>query len=123
MDGTEPGALRTAMELEVFHAQERLRSDDAAFTVGQLAITAGSAGERLSYPAQKAIALLERIIKVRTKQGNLTLDPFCRCGTTIDAARRLRHGRARIDVSSFAIDLIQSKRLPKVRRFAQGNSG
>ena len=87
------------MELEVFHAQERLRSDDAAFTVGQLAITAASAGERLSYPAQKAIALLERIIRVSTNEGNLTRDPFCRRGTTIEAARRLRQGRAGIDVS------------------------
>ena len=69
------------------------------------------AKERLGYPTRKPRALLERIIKASSDEGYIVLDPFCGCGTTVDAARRLKRRRAGIDISSFAIDLIQDKRL------------
>ena len=69
------------------------------------------AAERLGYPTQKPRTLLERIIKASSNEGSIVLDPFCGCGTTIDAARRLNRRWAGIDISSFAIDLIRDKRL------------
>ena len=51
------------------------------------------AKERLGYPTQKPLALLERIIKASSNEGDLVMDPFCGCGTAIHAAQNL--GRRR----------------------------
>ena len=67
--------------------------------------------EELGYPTQKPRALLERIITASSNEGDLVLDPFCGCGTTIDAARRLGRRWCGIDISAFAIDLIRDRRL------------
>ena len=69
------------------------------------------ARERMGYPTQKPVALLERIIKASSDEGDVVLDPFCGCGTTIDAARRLNRRWIGIDISAFAIDLIRERRL------------
>ena len=70
-----------------------------------------SAKERLGYPTQKPIALLERIIEASSSPGDMVLDPFCGCGTAVDAANRLGRRWAGIDISSFAIDLIRKRRM------------
>ena len=69
------------------------------------------AKERLGYPTQKPVALLERIVRASSNEGDVVLDPFCGCGTTIEAARNLNRRWAGIDISSFAIDLIAERRL------------
>jgi DNA modification methylase len=69
--------------------------------------------EMLGYPTQKPVALLERIITVSSNPGDVVLDPFCGCGTTVDAAQRLGRKWIGIDITYFAIDLIV-KRLEKV---------
>ena len=69
------------------------------------------AKERLGYPTQKPIALLDRIIRDSSNEGDIVLDPFCGCGTAIEAARRLGRRWIGIDISSFAIDLIRERRL------------
>ncbi len=69
------------------------------------------AKERLGYPTQKPLALLERIIKASSNEGDLVLDPFCGCGTAIEAAQRLGRQWVGIDISSFAINLIKERRL------------
>jgi DNA modification methylase len=48
------------------------------------------AAERLGYPTQKPLALLERIIKASSNPGDIVLDPFCGCGTAVAAAHKLR---------------------------------
>lgn len=63
------------------------------------------AAERLGYPTQKPLALLERIIKASSNPGDLVLDPFCGCGTTIDAAQRLGRRWVGIDITHLAIAL------------------
>lgn len=68
------------------------------------------AAERLGYPTQKPLALLERIIAASSSKGDLILDPFCGCGTSIDAAQRLSRQWIGIDITYIAIDLI-TKRL------------
>ena len=65
--------------------------------------------EKLNYPTQKPEALLERIINASSKEGDLVLDPFCGCGTTITVAERLRRRWIGIDVTHLAIALIKKR--------------
>lgn len=67
------------------------------------------AKERLGYPTQKPTALLERIISVASRPGDTVLDPFCGCGTSIDAAQRLGRRWVGIDITILAIDLIKNR--------------
>jgi len=67
--------------------------------------------ESLSYPTQKPIALLERIINASSHPGELVLDPFCGCGTTVEAARTLKRDVIGIDVLPSALDIINRERL------------
>jgi site-specific DNA-methyltransferase (adenine-specific) len=65
--------------------------------------------ERLGYPTQKPMALLERIISASSNPGDLVLDPFCGCGTTITAAQKLGRQWIGIDVTPIATTLIQKR--------------
>lgn len=67
------------------------------------------AAERLGYPTQKPVALLERIISVSTNEGDVVLDPFCGCGTAIDAAERLRRRWIGIDVTHLAVGVVEQR--------------
>ncbi|MBA3688093.1 MAG: site-specific DNA-methyltransferase [Chloroflexi bacterium] len=67
------------------------------------------AAERLGYPTQKPIALMERIIAASSDPGDLVLDPFCGCGTTVDAAQALGRRWIGIDVTHLAIGLIKHR--------------
>jgi DNA modification methylase len=67
------------------------------------------AQERLGYPTQKPEALLERILKASSNEGDLVLDPFCGCGTTIAAAQKLRRRWIGIDITYLAIALIKNR--------------
>lgn len=68
-----------------------------------------SAKERLGYPTQKPIALLERIITASSKPNDLVLDPFCGCGTTIAACEKLGRRWVGIDIAHKAIDVIEKR--------------
>lgn len=63
------------------------------------------AAERLGYPTQKPLALLERIIQASSKPGDIILDPFCGCGTTIAAAQKLGRRWIGIDITHLSIAL------------------
>jgi site-specific DNA-methyltransferase (adenine-specific) len=63
--------------------------------------------ERLGYDTQKPVALLERIINASSKEGDIVLDPFCGCGTTIDASETLKRKWVGIDITHLAINLIK----------------
>ena len=65
--------------------------------------------ERLGYPTQKPVALLERIVQASSNPGDVVLDPFCGCGTTIDAAEKLGRKWIGIDVTQLATSLIKSR--------------
>ncbi len=69
------------------------------------------ANERLGYPTQKPIALYERIIKASSNPGDLVLDPFAGCGTTIEAAKKNGRDVIGIDILPFALRLINRYRL------------
>ncbi len=65
------------------------------------------ASERLGYPTQKPVALLERIIKASSKEGDIILDPFCGCGTAIAAAQKLDRQWIGIDITHLSISLMK----------------
>jgi adenine specific DNA methylase Mod len=69
----------------------------------------GWAAEKLGYPTQKPQSLLERIITTSTNPGDVVLDPFCGCGTTIHAAQKLGRRWVGIDVTYLAINLIKRR--------------
>ena len=67
------------------------------------------AGERLGYPTQKPLALLERIINASSNPGDIVLDPFCGCGTAVHAAHKLGRRWIGIDITHLAIGLIRRR--------------
>jgi site-specific DNA-methyltransferase (adenine-specific) len=67
------------------------------------------AQERLGYPTQKPLALLERIIATSSNEGDVVLDPFCGCGTTIHAAESLGRSWVGIDVTHYAVSVIEDR--------------
>ncbi len=67
------------------------------------------ARERLGYPTQKPEALLERIINASSNEGDIVLDAFCGCGTTITVAQRLKRRWIGIDITHLAISIIKHR--------------
>jgi site-specific DNA-methyltransferase (adenine-specific) len=67
------------------------------------------AAERLGYPTQKPLALLERIINASSNPGDVVLDPFCGCGTAIVAAQQLGRKWIGIDITHLAIALQKNR--------------
>jgi site-specific DNA-methyltransferase (adenine-specific) len=67
------------------------------------------AQDRLGYPTQKPVALLERILSASSNPGDVVLDPFCGCGTTVHAAQKLGRSWIGIDVTHLAVGLIEKR--------------
>ena len=74
---------------------------------GDIKPIGSQAAERLGYPTQKPIPLLDRIIQASSNEGDTILDPFCGCGTTIAAAQKLNRSWIGIDITQLAISLIR----------------
>ncbi len=65
--------------------------------------------ERTGYPTQKPLNLLERIIRASSNEGDVVLDPFCGCGTTLIAAERLKRSWIGIDIEPMALKVLHSR--------------
>ncbi len=65
--------------------------------------------ERLGYPTQKPLALLERIISASSNPGDIVLDPFCGCGTAVAAAQKLGRNWIGIDITHLSVALMQAR--------------
>lgn len=65
--------------------------------------------ERTGYPTQKPVRLLERIISASSNEGDLVLDPFCGCGTTMIASERLRRSWIGIDIEPMGLSVLQQR--------------
>ena len=74
--------------------------------VWHIPFIAPSAKERVGYPTQKPLALLDRIIRASSNSGDMVLDPFCGCATTLVAAETLGRQWAGIDLSPLAVKLV-----------------
>jgi DNA modification methylase len=94
--GTVPAYKRYLDEMKGVPLQDMI--DD-------IAPLQASAAERLGYPTQKPLALLERIISASSNEGDVVLDPFCGCGTTIAAAQKLGRKWLGIDITHLSIAL------------------
>jgi adenine specific DNA methylase Mod len=68
-----------------------------------------TSSERLGYPTQKPEALLERIVKASSNEGDVVLDPFCGCGTAIAVAQKLKRQWIGIDITHLAITLMKTR--------------
>jgi len=73
------------------------------------------AKERVGYPTQKPLLLLERIISIASDEGDIVLDPFCGSGTSIIAAEMMNRKAVGIDISEKALELAQSRLANKIK--------
>ena len=69
----------------------------------------GPGSERLGYPTQKPLTLLERIILTSSNEGDTVLDPFCGCGTAVHASQKLSRNWIGIDITHLAVSLIEKR--------------
>ena len=65
--------------------------------------------ERLGYQTQKPMALLERIVKASSNEGDVVLDPFCGCGTAVIAAQKLNRRWIGIDITHLSITVMRKR--------------
>ena len=72
-------------------------------------------GERMGYPTQKPVALLDRIIRASSNKGDVVFDPFCGCGTTIYAAHESERQWIGCDIAILSIKLVREKLIEKYR--------
>lgn len=105
-DGRKYREVRKAGKVYKYYMDEPRNPDDV-WDIPQ--IPERDKTERLGYPTQKPEALLERIIKASSKEGDLILDPFCGCGTTVSVAERLKRNWVGIDITTLAINLIKRR--------------
>lgn len=78
------------------------------------------AEERLGYPTQKPIALLDRIIKASTNKGDVVFDPFCGCGTTIYSAVKNERKWIGCDIAILSIKLVRETLIGERHRLVEG---
>lgn len=91
------------------HVMYQTKEDRTLDNVWRIPALQPAAQERLGYPTQKPEALLERIVSASSKEGDVVLDPFCGCGTTIAAAQGLKRRWIGIDITHLAITLIKAR--------------
>ncbi|MDE2811646.1 MAG: DNA methyltransferase [Gemmatimonadota bacterium] len=87
-------------------AQSGVPVNDIITDIGPLS---AHARERTGYPTQKPLALLNRIIRASSNEGDMVFDPFCGCATSLVAADRLRRKWAGIDLSALAVKLVDDR--------------
>ena len=88
--------------------------------VWPLSILAPTAKERLGYPTQKPLALLDRIIRASSNEGDVVFDPFCGCATTIEAAEKLGRRWIGCDITIHAIRRVARRRLGERLHLQEG---
>ena len=107
-DGGVPGKRYKRVISDVLEAGKPL--DD----VWDIPLLNSSAKERIGYPTQKPLALLERIIKASSNEGDVVLDPFAGCATACVAAEKLGRQWIGIDLSPTAYTLVRQRLLKEV---------
>jgi len=105
-DGRKYREVRKAGKVYKYYMDEPRNPDDV-WDIPQ--IPERDKTERLGYPTQKPEALLERIIKASSKEGDQILDPFCGCGTTVAVAEKLKRNWVGIDITMLAVNLIKHR--------------
>ena len=88
--------------------------------VWDIAVINSQAKERVGYPTQKPLALLDRIIKASSNAGDVVLDPFAGCATACVSAESLRREWVGIDISPKAAELVRQRMTDELGMFYQG---
>lgn len=101
---TRPG---TVPQLKRYLDEQRGRPLGDVWT--DIAPINSQAEERIGYPTQKPVALLRRIIEASSNPGDLILDPFCGCGTTIEACQRQGRRWIGIDIAAKAVEITEQR--------------
>ena len=96
------GEIRLVTQMTNVESQGRPADD-----VWSIPVINSQAKERLGYPTQKPEALLERIIKASSNEGDVVLDAFCGCGTAVAVAQRLNRRWIGVDITHLAIALLK----------------
>ena len=120
----EPYTDKSLKRKQNYHT--RIKGDDVYVTsidergvragdVWQIPVLNSQAKERVGYPTQKPIALMERIIQASSNPGDIILDPFAGCATACVAAEKLDRQWAGIDLSEKAYQLVQHRLAAEVR--------
>ena len=102
-DGGKPGERYKRLVEDVISAGKPIDS------VWNIPLLNAASNERLGYPTQKPLALLERIVKASSNENDVILDPFCGCGTAVHAAHKLGRQWIGIDITHLAIALIEKR--------------
>ena len=108
----EPYSSPEKVKYKVINGKKYLRKHPLGrvpFDWWQMPILTNTSHERLGYPTQKPLALLERIVKASSNSGDIVLDPFCGCGTAVHAAEKLERNWIGIDITHLAITLIEKR--------------
>ncbi|MDR1849333.1 MAG: restriction endonuclease [Zoogloeaceae bacterium] len=87
----------------------QVKEDRTLDNVWRIPMLQPASPERLGYPTQKPLALLERIVNASSNEGDVVLDPFCGCGTAVHAAQKLKRQWIGIDITHLAITLIEKR--------------
>ncbi len=97
-------------EEPVLVSEKQLQAEGVpANDIFQIPFVPPSAKERLGYPTQKPLTLLERIIEASSNEGDVVLDPFCGCGTAVVAAHKLNRRWIGIDITHLAVALMRNR--------------
>ena len=88
--------------------------------VWEISYLNANAAERVGYPTQKPLALLDRIIRASSNPGDMVLDPFCGCATACIAAEKLERHWVGIDISEKAAELVERRMRDELGLFYQG---
>ena len=86
-----------------------IKKGKAIDSVWNIPMIVSTSSERMGYPTQKPLALLDRIIKASSNEGDTILDPFCGCGTAIHASQKMNRNWIGIDITHLAIGLIEKR--------------
>ncbi len=109
--GGKPGFKR------YFHEMPGMALQDIIYDLPPIG---ARAEERMGYATQKPLALLERIIKASSNEGDVVFDPFCGCATTMEVAHQLRRQWIGIDIAIHAIKRVAKVRLQERMRLVEG---
>lgn len=104
-----PGVLLQDIWSYQPHTRGTLYGTDEGIDEDVRWLTAQGDDERLGYPTQKPVGLLERIVLASSDEGQVILDPFCGCGTAVHAAQKLGRRWIGIDITHLAISLIEKR--------------
>ena len=100
--------------------QYQVRTERTIDNVWRIPALQPASRERMGYATQKPLTLLERIIKASSNEGDVVLDPFCGCATTLEAAHKLDRQWVGIDIAIHAVKRVARVRLQERLGLAEG---